>query len=408
VGSLIGNRLVLVGLLAMALGCRGACMSEKAKMEILKAAPDRPRYMSFLMRSYTGSRQHLLIAAREMLALSSVGGEPEEQRTSGFYIMNATETLRENLMGVFSVRNQVSIEQALATAHEIEAGLADSKSPGARETVRIDLLWVQNVEVKLPNLTLPSPEIDRNVAVAFQFEETLRAVATRIFPEESDRKAMRAAMERAPTVQHHEWEMKYELNNSLGFYRKPDHNEWSGYAPDRSELLAVAGTAIGAALIERLQARMAPEEPVDPEWAREIAEVEPTKWSDGAGLWNSRMIKHGYKAVEEQLKIKPRLLLPLEIAVDKKTTEEMLFMRWMSEVQSTSRENHVRIGEVIVTSAGANWVRGAIIGEAADAPIPGIQLLGVRLEPDASNHMAAQNLRVWTGKLFGQPPVDSP
>jgi hypothetical protein len=397
-----------MALIAMAVGCRGACMSEKAKMELLKAVPDQPRYMSFLMRSYTGSRQHLLVAARELLALSPVGGgDPEEQRWSNLYIMKAREPLREHLMGVFSVRNQISIEQAVATAKEVETRLADPKSPGARETVAIELLWVENVVLKLPDLTLPSPEIDGNVAVAFQFEESLHAVATRIFPDKSDQRAMRSAMERAPTVQDHYGNMDFELKDSLGLDRKVGHNEWSGFAPDRSELLAVAGMAVGIAVIERLQAREAPEEPVDPELVREL-EGDPTNWSEKADMFNHRTVVRGRGAVNEQLKIKPRFLLPVAVKVDKNASEETLFMRWMSEVQSTSREKQLRVGLAIVTAAGENWVRGAILGEPATGSLPGIELLGVRLDSDPSSTLAARDLRVKTGELFGQPPVGSP
>ena len=40
---------------------------------MLSSMPDKPRFMMFVLHSYTGSRQHLLIAAREMLTASALG-----------------------------------------------------------------------------------------------------------------------------------------------------------------------------------------------------------------------------------------------------------------------------------------------------------------------------------------------
>jgi hypothetical protein len=264
------------------------------------------------------------------------------------------------------------------------------------------------VKVELPDLKLPSPHVEEDREIAFQFEESLHAVATKIFPEESERRAMRAALLGAPLVQFHHDKVSFDLKNSLALYRKPGHNEWECDATDRTELFAATGRAVGAALIERQMPRSAPEEPVDPDFAREIAEVDPSRWSESALLWNSDTIEHGWEAVREQLKIKPKVLVPVEVRVAPNATEEALFMRWASEVQSASREKQVRIGTVVVTAAGSDWVRGAILGEPSDRPLPGIRLLGIQLQTGRPHRLAAYRLRLETGGLFGQPSERAP
>jgi hypothetical protein len=73
-----GRACAVLGLLLVLAGCGHSCMSEKDKLAMLNAIPDKPRFMAFVLRSYTGSRQHLLIAAREMLTASALDGDPKK------------------------------------------------------------------------------------------------------------------------------------------------------------------------------------------------------------------------------------------------------------------------------------------------------------------------------------------
>lgn len=158
----------VLGLLLFLVGCGHACMSEKDKRAMLDAIPDKPRFMAFVLRSYTGSRQHLLIAARRLLAESVLGGDPKKQDWSGKVSqLKASQKLREHVIGAASFQNAVSIQQALDIATEVEHKLEDPQKPGARETVRIDLVWVQGVKMKMPELELPSPEIAGNSSLAY-------------------------------------------------------------------------------------------------------------------------------------------------------------------------------------------------------------------------------------------------
>ncbi|HEY5285366.1 MAG TPA: hypothetical protein VIM14_21410, partial [Polyangia bacterium] len=94
-----GQACAVLGLLLVLAGCGHACMSEKDKRALLNAIPDKPRFMAFVLRSYTGSRQHLLIAAREMLTASPLDGEPKKSgATFEVHQMKASDQLREHVL----------------------------------------------------------------------------------------------------------------------------------------------------------------------------------------------------------------------------------------------------------------------------------------------------------------------
>ncbi len=392
-------------------------MSEKDKLAMLNAIPDKPRFMAFVLRSYTGSRQHLLIAAREMLEASALGGDPKKSGVSyKVYQLKANGQLREHAIGAVSFQNAVSIQQALDIAASVEHRLEDPQKPGARETVRIDLVWVQGVKMKTPELELPSPEIAGNSYLAYRFEESLHSVGLEAFPDKSEREHMAKTIEKAPDIHERGWGMQFDLKDSLGFYRKPDHNEWVAAGPDKAEILASVGCAVGAAVIERVRARGMAEQPVDPAIAAEI-QKERDDWhynpSVAATLENSHTIERGWAAVAEERKISFARMVPIDMATDPKAPDEVLVMRWASEVQSTARQNLLRIGHVVVYAVEAGRIRGALLGQASDMPIPGVQLLGAKVNYDPTRGLNSPergdnyyDYSLSTGQLFDQGSRD--
>lgn len=405
----------MLGLLLVLAGCGHACMSEKDKLAMLNAIPDQPRFMAFVLRSYTGSRQHLLIAAREMLTASALNGETKKSgATAEIHQMKAAGQLREHALGAVSFKNAISIQQAMEIATGVEHRLADPKKPGARETVRIDLIWVQGVKMKASGLELPSPEIAGNSHVAYYFEESIHSMGLEAFPDKAERDHMARTIRNAPDVQESGWGMNFDLHESLGFYRKPDHNEWRDFAPDKAEILAIAGCAVGAAVIECVRARGTVEKTVEPAIAKEIEEglatEHPERWSTSAMNENSFGIDRGWAAVEERRKIEMAKVILIDIAVNPGVSDEALVMRWASEVQSTARQNWLRLGHVVVFALEQGRIRGAILGEESEKPVPATELLGARVKYDPENGIgspqrgiASYVVCLLTGQLFNQP-----
>ena len=397
-----------LGLLLVLAGCGHSCVSEKDKLAMLNATPDNPRFMVFVLRSYTGSRQHLLIAAREMLTASALDGDPKKSDASSeVQQMKPAGQLREHAIGAVSFKNALSIQQALDIAASVERKLEDPKKPGARETVRIDLIWVQGVKMKTPGLELPSPEIAGNQVLAYRFEESLHSIGLEAFPDASERNHMAKVVESAPEIQVKGWGMRFNLKESLAFYRKPDHNEWVRSGPDKAEILASAGCAVGAAVIERERSRGTVEEPVDPKVAKEMTDVDPQEWSEAADRENHYSIKRGWMAIEERRKIQMVKVIPIDIAVDPGASNEALVMRWASELQSVTRQNWLRLGHVVIFALEPGRIRGAVLGQESDKPVPGVELLGARVNYDPNRGLNSPDrgdnyydIYLHTGQLF--------
>ncbi len=385
---------------------------------MLNAIPDKPRFMVFVLRSYTGSRQHLLIAAREMLTASALGGDPKKRgATFEVHQMKASRQLREHALGAVSFKNAVSIQQALDIAANVERKLEDPKKPGVRETVRIDLIWVQGVKLKMPGLELPSPEIAGNGYLAFYFEESIHSRGLEAFPDKGERDHMVKTIKNAPDVQEGGWGMKFDLKDSLEFCRQPDHNEWTSSGPDKAEILAISGCAVGAGVIERLRATGTVERPLDLAAAKEIREGpfagRVVRMSPAGMHENSFAVERGRAAIEERRKISLSEVVPIDIAVDPKARDEALVMRWASQVQSVARQNWLKLGQAVVYAVEPGRIRGAILGQKSDQPIPGVELVGARVNFDPTRGLNSPergdnyyDVYLLTGQLFDQGSRD--
>jgi hypothetical protein len=349
-----------------------------------------------------------------MLTASALGGDPKKSgATIKVHQMKAAGQLREHAIGVVSFQNTVSIQQALDIAADVERKLEDPKKPGARETVRIDLIWVQGVKMKMPGLELPSPEIAGNGYLAYYFEESIHSMGLEAFPEKSERDHMVKTIKNAPDIQEGGWGMMFDLQESLALYRKPDHNEWVRSGPDKAEILAGAGFAVGTAVIERVRARGAVENLVDPAIAEEISKGKPRHWSQAAIMENSYGVECGRAAIEEGRKIEMAKVLPIDIAVNPGASDEALVMRWAAEVQSVSWQNWLRLGQVVVFALEPGRIRGAVLGQESDKPVPAVELLGASVKYDPERGLNSPDrgdnyydVYLHTGQLFDQRSRD--
>jgi hypothetical protein len=217
------------------------------------------------------------------------------------------------------------------------------------------------------------------------------------------------AIKNAPDVQERGWGMRFNLQESLAFYRKPNHNEWVDSGPDKAEMLAIAGCAVGAAVIERVRARGTAEKPVDPAIAEEISGGKPRHWSQAAIMENSYGVERGWAAIEERRKIELAKVIPFDLAFDPRAKDEALVMRWASEVQSVARQNWLRLGQVVVFALEPGRIRGAILGQESDKPVPAVEILGagVKYDPERGLNSPERgdnyyDVRLMTGHLFDQ------
>jgi hypothetical protein len=237
------------------------------------------------------------------------------------------------------------------------------------------------------------------------------------FPDKGERDHMVKMIKNAPDVQEVGWGMRFDLQESLGFYRKPDHNEWVRSGPDKPEILAGAGCAVGAAVIERVRARSMVEKAVEPAIAKEIEDGlstrHPERWSVAAMRENSYGIERGRAAVEERRKIELAKVVSIDISVDPRASDEALVMRWASEVQAVARQNWLRLGHVVVFALEPGRIRGAVLGQDSDKPVPAVELIGARVKYDPERGLNSPDrgdnyydVSLQTGQLFDQRPRD--
>jgi hypothetical protein len=160
-------------------------------------------------------------------------------------------------------------------------------------------------------------------------------------------------------------------------------------------------------VIERERSRGTVEEPVDPKVAKEMTDVDPQEWSEAADRENHYSIKRGWMAIEERRKIQMVKVIPIDIAVDPGASNEALVMRWASELQSVTRQNWLRLGHVVIFALEPGRIRGAVLGQESDKPVPGVELLGARVNYDPNRGLNSPDrgdnyydIYLHTGQLF--------
>ena len=126
---------------------------------------------------------------------------------------------------------------------------------------------------------------------------------------------------------------------------------------------------------------------------------------------NSYGVELGWAAIEEQRKIELTRLAPVDVPVGSGLDDNDLMMRWASEVQAASREQSLRLGQVVVFAVEPNRIRGAVLGKESDSPIPGVRILGARVKFDSDwgvggrqEGLARYSFFLSTGLLFDQRP----
>jgi hypothetical protein len=142
-------------LLALLVCCAGlGCKRVQKHMEKANYMGQRPLVIAF--RSYTGSRVALLNAAKDLLTASGTisfapGGSKyewyhDQERKHDFM---ATAALFESKLPVDGILGMMAaVEERLGGPQQASAPL-----------MKMDLLWVEGVELETPELTLPNPLI---------------------------------------------------------------------------------------------------------------------------------------------------------------------------------------------------------------------------------------------------------
>ncbi len=125
---------------------------------MLSQSPESPRRLVIGLRSFTGSRVAFLDAAAALLKSSSA---LKLVRGSTIEIYAAQGATPGYMAAAVLMESSLSVAGLMGLTQAVEERLADPLHPGARQTLRADLMWVEGVEVKTPAIELPNPALFR-------------------------------------------------------------------------------------------------------------------------------------------------------------------------------------------------------------------------------------------------------
>lgn len=365
----------------------------------LTAVPDSARHMVFLLRAYTGSRRHLMVVARDLLAQSALGvGTDHRSQSNALHNMLPSPSRPGHLLAATSLRTRASVRQSLDAARKVEASLQDGH-PGARPTISVDLLWMEGVSLDLPGLKLPAAEIAGDSHIALAFGQALSQWGKEAIPDDGERTRLAQQIEDAPEVQESSWGEPFTIAQPW-MVRKPEGFTWVVFGRDLAELLAEAGNAVAVARMERARPGAASLPPIDDKLAHELDTMESNEWSEKASRENWKVgdrVKESMEAVQALgLGATARVSLDVPVPLDMNA----LALRWVREVQEAARKESIVPAMVLVTAVEATQVRGIVLGAKLKEPVPPVEIRGVTLRGGTDQDAGRFTARVTTGGLF--------
>jgi 7,8-dihydro-6-hydroxymethylpterin-pyrophosphokinase len=286
------------------------------------------------IRSWKGSAGALTAAALDLLTTSPA--LEFMRQTSGSYRYEPKEG-PAFLASAALFRSRLSVEQLLGIMHAVEERLADPLEPEARKTVRLELLWVKDVTLRTPEVSLPHPDFDTENWVITVFAEAGEAVV-----KDRGEAARFYALLQHPPGQTSVWQ------NSFGDPSQPKLARATGGAVVKSEtsdpieLLAAAGEAL---ILAREDSRALAREP-----AAVAKEFEP-----------------GNTARNHIEALRPHEIVTVTTPVGAGAGADERVARWLTALTETCRHSKLRPKAVVVFASDAALIRGALLGEQEDS-----------------------------------------
>jgi 7,8-dihydro-6-hydroxymethylpterin-pyrophosphokinase len=307
----------------------------------------RPRSVVFGLRSYVGSRYGFLWAASSLLTAKEdikITGISSVQR----FAAHGDEPAY--LAAAMLIDTQRSVPDLLSLARELETQLADPTHPGARSTLRADILWVEGVELKTPEIELPSP-------LLFTTSWAIGTFAEAAEPAVKDKvQAIRFydALKKAPPPHLIDQATYQAMNPELN--RTTTSDEWVSTENDFLDALASAVRILAISQVDAESQRLT------------TYQSGPDRAARNAG--NRVDATPGSEVVYVEDRLRPD------------ADDSQLVDGWLSAVQRSLCRRPMRLATAVVFGAGDGAVRGLIVGKAANTPPPVFKLLGADVDRD--------------------------
>ncbi len=326
---------------------------------MLTDQPEKPRSVVFGLRSYSGSRTSFLLTAEALFKWSPA---VKLVRESTIEIYAPEGSAPGYVAASILLQSRLSVQELVALGQTVEERLSDPRNPKARSTLRVDLMWVEGVELKTEALQLPNAEL---------FTKSW-AIGTFI----------RAAEEAVPTRA----ESK-RLLNALENVSGPHE---------------IGGLPMLAPHVELTRVREPPKPPKD------IWKVDGDDWPDGlaAAAFVLGAIAHEREAPDvfddsingarnAAKHVRAEGQVRLEVPIGTGASDSEVMHQWLTAVSQLLRASKMRLASAVVFEAQNDRVRGAVVGERLPEALADVRLSAVLADRDPADS------RVWA-QLHGR------
>jgi hypothetical protein len=311
-------------LLALTACCSGVgCSSAQKHMETVNKMGERPFVIAF--RSYSGSQESLILAAKDLLNASGTirrgGGGSEYQ----WY--HDEERKRDFVVQAVVFKTELPVEGILV--------------------IKMDLMWVEGVEMETPELHLPSPLIFEKYWANRVFVEASEDVMFRSRDEGREKTSVVRRIAQAYKKYHDMDDSAvtffYETNelSPPELSRKPGGTIYSQEAVDDLNMIAVAGNLLLFAEVDVTHER-------DPQTPKDETDRDAC-FSD-----------------QDLLEKLPRdTMLALEVPIEATATVDVKAQAWVDGLAGLLAVHHFVGARTVIYAVDATRISGAVIGHPA-------------------------------------------
>jgi hypothetical protein len=327
-------------LLALTACCSGVgCSSAQKHMETVNKMGERPFVIAF--RSYSGSQYALIGMANDLLTASGTirygaGG-------SEYQWYHDQERKHDFVAQAVAFNSELPVEGILGMMTAVAERLGGPQREPA-PLIKMDLMWVEGVEMQTPEVTLPSPLI---------FEKFW---ANRVFVEASEDAMFRSrdeGREKTSVVRRiaRAYKKYHDMDDSAVtfFYdttelvppqlsRKPGGTIYTQEGVDDLNAIAVAGNLLLFAEVDVLRAQ-------DPRTSKEETD------------------EHAYdRAADALQKLSKDTILPFEVPIDANATVDAKAQAWVDGLAGLLAVHHFVGARTVIYAVDATRISGAVIG----------------------------------------------
>ena len=346
----VHRRTCLIAAVLLATGCaHPSCLRRDTTM--LTDQPEKPRNAVFGMRSYSGSRAAFLLTA-EALFKESPGVKLTGDSTIEIYAPEGS-TPGYAAASVLC-ESKLSVKELVTLGQSVEERLADPKNPGARSSLRVDLMWVDGVDVSGPTIQLPHPDL------------LTKSVGSQHLHPGGGRCGQLSRRGQATGHGHGEdarapRDCRHPVPGRRGSRFRPraasphQGETWTVEGRDWPDGLAAAAYAVGVI-----------------RWAQDTTASVPS----GVRVMDAR---------NAAKRVRSDGLVRVEAAAAANASNAEIARRWLDAVRDALRASKLRIATAVVYEADGGRVRGAVVGERVPQPLDHVRIVDVMADRDPSD-----------------------